>query len=194
MGVLAVQGDVGEHLAALARSGARAAAVKTAADLQTVGALVVPGGESTTVIRLLDRFGLAGPIVDRVRAGMPFWGTCMGMIVAAHGVAGLAQPTLDLIDITVRRNAFGRQVDSAEVPLEIPALGDPAFPAIFIRAPWVERVGAGVTVLARRDGHPVFVRAGHVMATSFHPELTADDRVHAYFLSLVEESRARTAA
>jgi 5'-phosphate synthase pdxT subunit len=108
----------------------------------------------------------------------------MGMIVAAHDVADLAQPTLDLIDITVRRNAFGRQIASAEVPLDVPALGSEPFPAIFIRAPWVERVGPGVEVIAERDGHGVFVREKNVIGTSFHPELTGDDRVHRYFLSL----------
>jgi pyridoxal 5'-phosphate synthase pdxT subunit len=186
IGVLALQGDVVEHVHALERSGARALEVRTPDDLANVDALVVPGGESTTVIRLLDRFGLTEPIKDRVRAGMPFWGTCMGMIVAAHDVAGLQQPTLDLLDVTVRRNAFGRQVDSAEVPLAIPALGAEPFPAVFIRAPWVERVGPNVETLAERDGHGVMVREKNVLGTSFHPELTGDDRVHAYFLGMVE--------
>jgi pyridoxal 5'-phosphate synthase pdxT subunit len=186
VGVLALQGDVVEHLAALERSGAQAIAVKTPADLERVDGLVIPGGESTTVMKLLERFGLATPIVDRVRKGMPLWGTCMGMIVAAHDVAGIEQPTLDLIDITVRRNAFGRQNESAEIALPIPALGPDAFPAIFIRAPWIERVGPGVKLLASRDGHGVMVREGNVLGTSFHPELTHDPRVHAYFLKMVE--------
>jgi 5'-phosphate synthase pdxT subunit len=182
VGVLAVQGDVVEHLRALDAAGARSRAVKNARELAGVDALVVPGGESTTVIRLLERFELARPIVERVRAGMPFWGTCMGMIVAAREVAGLEQKTLDLIDITVRRNAFGRQVESAEVPLSIPVLGPKPFPAVFIRAPWVERAGPGVEILASHAGHGVFVRQGNVMGTAFHPELTADRRVHEYFL------------
>jgi len=185
VGVLALQGDVVEHVRALERSGAAVREVKTVRDLAAVDALIVPGGESTTVIKLLDRFELAAPIVSRVRAGMPFWGTCMGMIVAAHDVADLDQPTLDLIDITVRRNAFGRQIASAEVPLDVPALGPEPFPAIFIRAPWVERVGPGVELIAERDGHGVFVREKNVIGTSFHPELTGDDRVHRYFLSLL---------
>jgi 5'-phosphate synthase pdxT subunit len=185
VGVLALQGDVVEHVQALERAGAHVTEVRTPADLARVAALVVPGGESTTVIRLLERFGLTRPIVDRVRAGMPFWGTCMGMIVAAHDVADLAQPTLDLIDVTVRRNAFGRQVDSAEVELAIPALGGAPFPAVFIRAPWVERTGPAVETLAERDGHAVMVRQGSVLGTSFHPELTGDDRVHAYFLRMM---------
>jgi 5'-phosphate synthase pdxT subunit len=174
---------------ALERSGAHAVAVKTRAALDEVEGLVVPGGESTTVIRLLERFALAEPIVERVRAGMPFWGTCMGMIVAAHDVAGLEQKTLDLIDITVRRNAFGRQLASEEVALDVPALGPEPFPAIFIRAPWIERAGPGVEVLAEHGGHGVFVRSGNVMGTSFHPELTEDARVHAYFATLVRDAR-----
>jgi pyridoxal 5'-phosphate synthase pdxT subunit len=185
VGVLAVQGDVEEHLRALERSGARALPVKAPADLAKVDGLVVPGGESTTVILLLERFGLIEPIVERVRAGMPFWGTCMGMILAAHDVAGLDQRTLDLLDITVRRNAFGRQIASAEVSLAIPALGAKPFPAIFIRAPWIERAGPGVEILASHDGHGVFVRQGNVIGTSFHPELTGDHRVHEYFIELV---------
>lgn len=188
VGVLALQGDVIEHVAALQRSGADAIAVKTPADLERVAALVIPGGESTTVMKLLDRFGLIAPIKTRVQNGMPLWGTCMGMIVAAHDVAGLNQPTLDLIDITVRRNAFGRQNESAEVDLPIAALGDRPFPAIFIRAPWIERVGPSVELLAEREGHGVMVREGNVLGTSFHPELTSDDRVHAYFLKMLAES------
>jgi 5'-phosphate synthase pdxT subunit len=182
VGVLAVQGDVVEHLRALARSGAHAIEVKTAADLERVEALVVPGGESTTVIRLLDRFDLTAPIVARVKAGMPYWGTCMGMILAAREVEGIDQKTLGILDVSVRRNAFGRQIASAEVPLAIPVLGAKAFPGVFIRAPWIERHGSAVEVLAETAGHGVFVREGNVMGTSFHPELTNDRRVHEYFL------------
>ncbi len=192
-GVLALQGDVAEHLTALRSAGLDAVPVKTRAELESVDGLVVPGGESTTVIRLLDRFDLARPLQARVRAGMPFWGTCMGLIVAAHDVVGLEQRTLDLIDVTVRRNAFGRQLASAEVPLAIPALGAEPFPAVFIRAPWVERAGPGVDVLATHDGHGVFVRAGNVIGTAFHPELTGDARVHAYFAAMLSE-RAASAA
>jgi 5'-phosphate synthase pdxT subunit len=189
--VLALQGDVVEHIAAFERAGAAAIPVKTARDLERVQGLVIPGGESTTVMKLLDRFALAAPIVARVREGMPLWGTCMGMIVAAHDVAGLDQPTLDLIDITVRRNAFGRQNESAEVELSIPALGGMPFPAIFIRAPWIERIGPGVELLASRDGHGVMVRQDNVVGTSFHPELTADSRVHAYFRRMVDDAQAQ---
>jgi len=188
VGVLALQGDVVEHARALEYAGAGAVEVKNRRDLERVDGLVVPGGESTTVMKLLDRFSLGEPIVRRVRGGMPLWGTCMGMIVAAHDVADLEQPTLDLIDITVRRNAFGRQNESAEVDLPIAALGEPAFPAIFIRAPWIERAGPGVEILAERNGRGVMVRQGNVLGTSFHPELTADPRVHRYFLAMIDES------
>ncbi len=194
VGVLALQGDVQEHMAALGRAGARTLAVKTQSELDRVDGLVIPGGESTTVMKLLSRFGLDEAIVARVRAGMPLWGTCMGMIVAANDVADLDQPTLRLIDITVRRNAFGRQNESAEVPLSIPVLGEQPFPAIFIRAPWIERVGPDVEILATYEGHGVMVRAGHVLATSFHPELTGDSRVHRYFLEMLGEVGMATSA
>jgi len=192
IGVLALQGDVVEHVAAMAACGVDAVEIKTRADLSRVEGLIIPGGESTTVMKLLHRFDLAKPIVRRVRAGMPLWGTCMGMIVIAHDVVGLEQPTLDLIDISVRRNAFGRQNESAEVDLPIAALGDPPFPGVFIRAPWIERKGPAVEVLAERSGHGVMVREDNVLATSFHPELTGDRRVHAYFLAMVRGSRERT--
>lgn len=191
IGVLALQGDVVEHVAAMQRAGADAIPVKNLADLAHVDGLIIPGGESTTVMKLLDRFGLAQPIVQRAKAGMPLWGTCMGMIVIAHEVVELEQPSLDLIDISVRRNAFGRQNESAEVDLPIASLGEPAFPAIFIRAPWIERIGAGVDLLAERNSHGVMVRQGNVLATSFHPELTQDQRVHGYFLRMVRASREK---
>jgi 5'-phosphate synthase pdxT subunit len=187
VGVLALQGDVDEHCAALEKSGARTLRVKTVEELARVDGLVVPGGESTTVIRLLDRFEMTDPLVEHVRGGLPFWGTCMGLIVAAHDVADLEQETLDLIDVTVRRNAYGRQLASEEVALDVPVLGPEPFPAIFIRAPWIERCGSGVELLASHRGHGVFVRQGNVMGTSFHPELTTDARVHAYFLDLVRD-------
>jgi 5'-phosphate synthase pdxT subunit len=189
IGVLALQGDVVEHVAAMQRAGAEAIGVKNAADLARVDGLIIPGGESTTVMKLLDRFKMDEPIVRRVREGMPLWGTCMGMIVVAHDVVGLQQPTLNLIDISVRRNAFGRQNDSAEVELPISALGEKPFPAIFIRAPWIERTGEGVELLAERGGYGVMVRQGNVLGTSFHPELSGDARVHGYFLNMVRDSK-----
>ncbi len=195
VGVLALQGDVGEHIAALERCGVPAIAVKTPDDFARVDALVVPGGESTTVMKLLARAELDCPIVERVHGGMPLWGTCMGMIVAAREVADLDQPTLGLIDIAVRRNAFGRQNDSAEVDLVIPVLGNRPFPAIFIRAPWIERLGPGVELLAERGGRGVMVREKNVLATSFHPELTGDLRVHRYFLEMLgQQGKVSTAA
>ena len=184
--MLALQGDVVEHVRALRNAGADVLEVRTPEDLAQVDALVVPGGESTTVIRLLERFGLIEPIRTRVAGGMPFWGTCMGMIVAARDVVESAQKTLGLLDVTVRRNAFGRQIESAEVPLAIPALGAEPFPGIFIRAPWVERTGGGVEVLASHGGHPVMVREKNVLGTAFHPELTPDERVHGYFLRMLD--------
>jgi pyridoxal 5'-phosphate synthase pdxT subunit len=193
IGVLALQGDVVEHVAALERAGAETMTIKTPAELARVDALVVPGGESTTVMKLLERVGLDAPIVDRIRGGMPLWGTCMGMIVAARQIADLEQSTLDLIDITVRRNAFGRQNESAELNLRIEALGPRPFPAIFIRAPWIERCGPKVELLAERDGRGVMVREGNVLVTSFHPELCGDPRVHQYFLGMVERRGSRAA-
>lgn len=174
-----------EHVFALRRAGAEAVPVKTRAGLESVEGLIVPGGESTTVMKLLDRFALAQPLRRRAESGMPLWGTCMGMIVIAREVAGADQPTLGLLDVAVRRNAFGRQNESAEVALEVPALGEPPFPAIFIRAPWIEQAGPAVEVLARRDSHGVMVRQGNLLGTSFHPELSADLRVHRYFLAMV---------
>ena len=189
IGVLALQGNVIEHVRALEEAGARAIAVKTAEQLASVDGLIVPGGESTTVMKLLERFGLAEPVRERVRSGMPLWGTCMGLIVAARDVAGMPdQPTLDLIDVTVRRNAFGRQAASAEMLLEIPELGPQPFPAVFIRAPWIEEAGPDVEVLAVLDGHPVLARQGRILVAAFHPELTDDTRIHELFLNQVREA------
>ncbi len=189
IGILALQGDVDEHMRAFDALGVDTLRVKTREQLDEIDGLVIPGGESTTVIRLLDRFALGEPIVARVRDGMPLWGTCMGMIVAAGDVAELDQRALGLIDITVRRNAFGRQLASEEISLAVPALGTEPFPAVFIRAPWIERAGPGVTVLASHRGHGVFVRQGNTIGTSFHPELTTDRRVHEYFLEIVQAGR-----
>ena len=188
VGVLALQGDVVEHLAALKESGVQAVPVKSKEDLGRVDGVIIPGGESTTVMKLLDRFELAEPVIARTREGMPLWGTCMGMIVVARDVTGTQQPTLGLMDISVRRNAFGRQNESAEVSLPIPVLGGKNFPAVFIRAPWVERAGRAVEVLAERDGRAVMVRQENMLATSFHPELSGDRRVHEYFMRMVSDA------
>ena len=188
VGVLAVQGDVREHLAALRSAGADTRAVRRPAELEQVDGLVVPGGESTTIDRLCRIFGLHEPIRARIAGGMPVYGSCAGMIQLADEILDghREQQTFGGIDMTVRRNAFGRQVDSFETGLQIRGLpqdGGP-FPAVFIRAPWVERLGEDVEVLAEVEGHPVAVRQGRLLATSFHPEVTGDHRVHALFVEL----------
>ena len=189
IGVLSLQGDVEEHIDALIAAKAEARPVKTVEDLAQVDALVIPGGESTTVAEMLARFGLTKPLHDRVKSGMPVWGTCMGMIVLAKKIHGSKQPTLGLLSIEVRRNAFGRQVESAEVPLEIEGLGGKPFPGVFIRAPWIESSWDDARVLAKLDGHGVMVRQGRILGTSFHPELTDDLRVHRYFADMVTAAK-----
>ncbi|MFE9201681.1 MULTISPECIES: pyridoxal 5'-phosphate synthase glutaminase subunit PdxT [unclassified Micromonospora] len=192
IGVLALQGDVREHLAALAGAGAHARPVRRPAELDAVDGLVIPGGESTTISKLADIFELREPIDKRIAAGMPVYGSCAGMIMlAAEVLDGRPdQRGFQGIGMTVRRNAFGRQVDSFEAPVEIDGVDGEPFHAVFIRAPWVERVGAGVEVLGRVTEGPaadriVAVRQGNLLATSFHPELTGDLRVHRYFVDLV---------
>jgi len=190
IGVLAVQGAFIEHEQMLQRIGAEPVEVRLPAHLEGLDGLIIPGGESTTIGRMIEKWGLLEPIQALARSGLPVWGTCAGMILMAKevvdGVPG--QPLLGLMDVTVRRNAFGRQVDSFETDLEVPALGDPPFRAVFIRAPLIERVGEGVEVLARlEDGTVVAVRQGNLLATSFHPELTEDERFHRYFVGLCGE-------
>jgi 5'-phosphate synthase pdxT subunit len=169
----------------LAAVGADPLEVRTPDELDAVDALIIPGGESTTIGKLATRFGLMEPLTKRIEAGMPTWGTCAGMIFLSKEVDGLEQPLLKAIDIVVERNAFGRQNDSFEADLDIEGLDTP-FPAVFIRAPWVVTAGDGVEVLATVRDHPVMVKEGAVMATSFHPELTGDPRLHRRFLELVE--------
>jgi len=190
VGVLALQGDVREHLVALAGLGVTARPVRRPAELADLDGIVIPGGESTTICRLLDVFELRDPLTERLRGGLPAFGSCAGMIVlAAEILDGRPdQRPLRAVDITVRRNAFGRQVDSFETDLDVAGVGDGPVRAVFIRAPWVERTGPGVTVLARVGGHPVAVRQGTVLATSFHPEVSGDDRLHALFLQMVRGS------
>jgi 5'-phosphate synthase pdxT subunit len=193
IGVLALQGDVREHLRILGSLGAHAVPVRRESELAALDGLVLPGGESTTIIKLAVAFDLLEPLRAAVKEGLPVYGSCAGMILLADRLAdGIeGQQTIGGLDVLVRRNAFGRQVDSFESDLDAPELADPELPfrAVFIRAPWVEEVGHDVTVLARAGEHVVAVRQGPLMATSFHPELTHDDRVHRYFLDLV---RART--
>ncbi len=186
VGLLALQGAVEPHAAALRDLGATPVEVRTPDQLADVDALVVPGGESTTMSKLLDTSGLAGPLAERLAGGLPTFGTCAGMIVLARTVLdGRAdQRSYDAIDIAVRRNAFGRQVDSFEADLAVAGLDAP-FHAVFIRAPFVEAVGPEVEVLASVGGHPVLCRQGPVLVSAFHPELTPDRRLHAEFLTLI---------
>ncbi|MDR3665177.1 MAG: pyridoxal 5'-phosphate synthase glutaminase subunit PdxT [Mycobacterium sp.] len=186
VGVLALQGDTREHLAALRDAGAEVSTVRRLTELNSVDALVIPGGESTAMSHLLRELELLEPLRDRLAAGMPCYGSCAGMIllateIADAGVPGRQALPLRGIDMTVRRNAFGRQVDSFEGDIEFEGLDGPVH-AVFIRAPWVERVGPGVQVLARAAGHPVAVRQGPMLATAFHPEVTGDRRIHKLFV------------
>ena len=193
VGILAVQGDVREHVRALELAGARVRTVRRPAELEGLAGLVVPGGESTTIDRLSRIFGLHQRLRELIADGLPVYGSCAGMIQLADEILDghAEQQTFGAIDMTVRRNAFGRQVDSFETDLHVEGIDDPGRPfrAVFIRAPWVERLGGGVEVLARADGHPVAVRQGPLLATSFHPEVTEDHRVHELFVRMVHEHR-----
>ena len=195
VGVLALQGDVREHLAALRTAGVQAVGVRRRSELDAVDALVIPGGESTTIDKLLRAFDLVEPVRARLRAGMPAYGSCAGMILLAERVLGAidGQQTLGGLDITVRRNAFGRQVDSFETDLDIEGVEGEPVHAVFIRAPWVEQVGPAARVLARVEAGPaagriVAVRQGPLLVTSFHPEVTGDTRVHRLFVQIVRDS------
>ncbi len=190
IGVLALQGDVREHLRALTAVGASPTPVRRAAELADVDGLVVPGGESTTIARLIERFGLLEPLRAAIAGGLAVFGSCAGMILLADRVVDGedGQLTIGGLDVTVRRNAFGRQVASFETDLDVDGLGGPPVHGVFIRAPWVEECGPGVSVLARAAGRVVAVRQGRLLATSFHPELTGDDRVHSLFARIVEEA------
>jgi len=189
IGVLALQGDFAEHALALARTGVEATEVRLPEHLDGLDGLIIPGGESTTIARLLDAYALLEPLRARSRAGFPTWGTCAGAIILAERAPGLDRPNLAAMDIGVQRNAFGSQVDSFETPLTVPAIGGEPFPAVFIRAPIIEEVGPEVEVLARLDNDVIVAaRQGSLLATSFHPELTADDRFHHYFCRMVRES------
>jgi pyridoxal 5'-phosphate synthase pdxT subunit len=195
-GVLAIQGDVREHMGSLRAAGARAVPVGSTSDLESVDALVLPGGESTTMSKLALADGLMEPLRTARAAGMPMFGSCAGMIMLADRIQDGRpdQETVGGLDLVVRRNAFGRQVDSFEAAVAVPCLGETDFPAIFIRAPWVESVGGDVEVLARVDrgaaeGTIVAVRQGSLLATAFHPELTGDPRFHDLFVQMVRQTR-----
>jgi pyridoxal 5'-phosphate synthase pdxT subunit len=194
IGVLAVQGDVREHLYAVEQAGAVGMRVRRPEELARVDGLVIPGGESTTMDKLVRAFDLQAPLVERLRSGMPAYGSCAGMIMLADRIVDVRpdQQTLGGLDITVRRNAFGRQVDSFEEDLHIRQIGGAPIRAVFIRAPWVEDIGAAVDVLARVEEGPaagriVAVRQGALLATSFHPEVSGDHRVHRLFVEIVRE-------
>jgi 5'-phosphate synthase pdxT subunit len=181
VGVLAIQGDFEAHAGVLVRLGAEARIVRTPADLEGLDALVIPGGESTTMTLGIEREGLAEPLRDLVKSGIPTLGTCAGLIM-------LDRDHLGLLDVSARRNAFGRQVRSFEADLEVGGLnGGGPLRAVFIRAPWVDEYGEDVEVLAEIEGHPVAVRQGNILAVAFHPELTDDERVHAWLVERVRE-------
>lgn len=188
IGVLALQGDFREHMVALAEIGISAVAVKTAEEMAAIDALVIPGGESTTISKLAKSFKLFDLISDRISNGMPTYGSCAGMIMVAKSIQDPAsgQDSFGGIDMVVKRNAFGRQVDSFEADLDFKGITEPKVRGVFIRAPWVESCGPNVEVLAKVEiegnSHPVAVREGKVLATAFHPELTGDFRVHRYFI------------
>ena len=197
IGVLALQGDVREHLAALAAAGAQGRPVRRPEELHEVDGLVIPGGESTTMAKLALTFGLMEPLRARVRAGMPAYGSCAGMIMLADKILnpspsggeqpGAGQETIGGIDMIVRRNAFGRQNESFETAVEVAGVPGGPVEGVFIRAPWVESVGAAAEPLARADGRIVAVRQGRLLATAFHPELTGDSRVHRLFVDMVRD-------
>jgi 5'-phosphate synthase pdxT subunit len=191
IGVLALQGDVAEHSAMLADAGADPVAVKRAEQFDEIDGLVIPGGESTTIGKLLRRFNMLEPLRDRVRAGFPVYGTCAGMILLADEIqdAGVDQPSIGGMDIAVQRNAFGRQRESFETDLDVPEVGPDPVHAVFIRAPLITRVGDRVQVLASlADGRTVAARQGNLVVSSFHPELTGDARLHRYFVDVARGS------
>jgi len=191
VGVLALQGDVAEHLRALGEAGARGVAVRRPDELDAVDGLIIPGGESTTIRKLIATFDLLEPLRKRLSSGLPVFGSCAGMIMLADRLVDRAsgQETLGGLDISVRRNAFGRQVDSFESDIPLRGIAGPAFRAVFIRAPWVEEAGPGVEILGAepRTGRIVAVRQGPALATAFHPELTPDRRIHELFVDMVRE-------
>ncbi len=186
VGVLALQGDFREHRAVLERLGATVREIRLPTDLEGIEAIVLPGGESTTIGKLAVRFDLIEPLRSMIQAGLPTYGTCAGMIFCAVSLTDGSQPLLGVLDVIVERNAFGRQNDSFETDLTIDGLDEP-FHAVFIRAPWVAKTG-DVEILAEVDGHPVMVRQGKIIATSFHPELTDDLRIHRMLIDMIDQS------
>ena len=195
IGVLALQGDFREHLDRLRAIGADAVEVRTLSQLDAVDGLIIPGGESTTIARLLIAFDLLEPLRARIKAGLPVWGTCAGAILLAKRVPNLDRPPIGVLDVTIERNAFGRQIDSFEIDLHVTGVDGPPMHAVFIRAPVITKPGRNVEVLASLDdGRIVACREGHLLATSFHPELTGDGRMHEMFVTMVREASARAKA
>ena len=189
IGVLALQGAFAEHVSMLAGLGATVREIRLPADLNGLDGLIIPGGESTTIGKLLVHYELLEPLRRLVDSGVPIYGTCAGTILLAKDIGGLDQPLLATMDLVVQRNAFGRQLQSFEEDLRVEGVGEEPLRAVFIRAPWVADHGPGVEVLAAYDGHPVVVRQGRALACSFHPELTDDTRLHAFFMAIAEEGR-----
>ncbi len=185
IGVLGLQGDFREHVETLRLMGVETLVVKLPEDLELVDGLIIPGGESTTMGRIMVEMGMKELLKEKIKNGMPVFGTCAGMILLSKKVEGYEQPLLEVLDVEIERNAYGRQVESFEVDINIPELGDRPFRAIFIRAPKIKKLGEGVEVLASYDGDPVLVRQGNILASSFHPELTQDTRIHEYFIRMV---------
>jgi 5'-phosphate synthase pdxT subunit len=186
IGVLALQGAVAEHIRMLSALGTEGIPIRLPSELDGLDALVIPGGESTTISKLLSEYDLMGPIRKLAKQGFPIFGTCAGLVLLAKKVSNLEMDSIGVMDIEVKRNAFGRQVDSFEADLKIPALDNGAFRGIFIRAPIIEKAERDVNILCQLNGSPVAVRQGKLLACAFHPELTDDLRFHKYFLDLVE--------
>lgn len=180
-----MQGAFIEHCRSLEECGCRAVEVRWPQQLDEVDGLIIPGGESTTIGKLLELYGFPSVIKEKIQAGMPVYGTCAGLILLAQDIVESDQPRLGMMDISVLRNGYGRQVDSFEAELDIEALGEPPFRGVFIRAPLITRVGPGVRVLGSFDGAPVVAREGNLLVSSFHPELTGDVRLHRYFVEMV---------
>lgn len=185
IGVLALQGAFREHCRALEKLGARVVEVRRRRDLEGLDALIIPGGESTTIGKLMVSYHLLEPVEKLGRGGLPIFGTCAGLVMLATSVVEGGQPLLGLMDLKARRNAFGRQVKSFETDLELPVLGEKPFHGIFIRAPWIEKAGPQVEILASCEGHAVAARQDKLLVTAFHPELTDDLRLHQLFLDML---------
>ncbi len=192
IGVLGMQGDIEEHLDMMEKLDGPTIRVKSSNHLNSIDGLIIPGGESTTMVKLLKKTGLFDELKQKIENGLPVYGTCAGMILLAKEIVSHPeQDSLKVLDIAVNRNGYGRQVDSFEVDIPIPILGEKPFKAIFIRAPMITRVGKDVDVLAKYDETPVMVRKGNIFASSFHPEITNDTRIHELFLKVVEDAARR---